>query len=529
MSLAVTASSRARPCPDRMPFAANPFADALHTKAPDIRIIINDRTSLTVSLLVALLCMTASTCLGATNSPAATITQVKQKRPLAEDRLNPLFEGESLSTLLAPEDDALRAGDPSADYFAIDRSSGNLLPQAKPWRQWLSQRGFTFDMIYKAEGMANIAGGLSQGMDYVHDLRVTMLFDLGKLLGLDGWYVHGLVMNREGRQVGWDHVGERNVLLTELWSIHGPAAARLADLYAEKSFLGDRLNINIGRIALTHTYGTSALLCTFMMQCSAPMAIREPPGWSVYPKTSWGGTLRFRPLRDLTLRTGIYKIAPKPEDNTGWAWASETTTGIQTPVELTWEPFFGPHKLVGHYKFGYGHDTSPYADMIGTVPAIDRETTRAHADRPRDTFYIEADQMIYRTQGTSQMSGGYLMAGYIHNTPSISTFADEFYFGTALLGIVPGRPFDRLGLMYSYYQMSPRLAYGQRLRQDAGLPLGPYVTGPQTHSAVLEAYYSMPVLPGLILYPEFEYMMRPGETSVIPNATLVGIKMIANL
>ncbi len=529
MLLAVAFSCHMPPRPADERRAGHPVSRAFRNRPYDTWVPIDDWTIIALALFIAMACITAHTSLAATGKPAATTATVKQKRPLAEDKLNPLFDGESLSGLLPPHADALRTGDPSADYFAIDRSSGNLIPQARPWRQWLSRRGFTFDMIYKAEGMANIDGGLSRGMDYVHDLRVTMLFDLGRLLGLTGWYVHGLVMNREGRQVGWDHVGERNVLLTELWSIHGPAAARLADLYAEKSFLGDRLNINIGRIALTHTYGTSALLCTFMMQCSAPMAIREPPGWSVYPKTSWGGTLRFRPLRDLTLRTGIYKIGPKPQDNTGWAWASETTTGIQTPVELTWEPFFGPRKLVGHYKFGYGHDTSPYPDMIGTIPAAYRDAIHPHAEKPRDTFYIEADQMIYRTHGTSQMSGGYLMAGYIHNTPSISTFADEFYFGTSLLGLLPGRPFDRLGVMYSYYQMSPRLAYGQRLRQAAGLPLGPYITGPQTHSAVLEAYYSMPVLPGLILYPEFEYMMRPGETSVIPNATLVGIKLIANL
>jgi len=83
--------------------------------------------------------------------------------------------------------------------------------------------------------------------------------------------------------------------------------------------------------------------------------------------------------------------------------------------------------------------------------------------------------------------------------------------------------------MYSYYQMSPRLTYGQSLRQSAGLALGPYITGPQTHSAILEAYYGIPVTPGLVMTPEFEYVMRPGETSVIPNAMLVGLKVIANL
>lgn len=465
-------------------------------------------------------------------APATGRPHAKPKRPIAEEHLDSWFQTVSLSYLLSHNADALRRQDVSAGYFVSEQAGGNLVPALKPWRERLRDKGFSFEFTYKGEGMGNIAGGISKGMDYTHEVRASMLFDLGRLTDwhpLEGWYLHGIVMNREGRQVGWDHVGERNVLLTEVWSIHGPAAARLADLYLEKSFLNNRININVGRIAITHTYATSVLLCTFMTMCSAPMAIREPAGWSVYPKTSWGGTLRFRPTRDLTLRTGIYRIGPKVQDNTGWAWGSETATGIQTPIELTWEPFIGPQKLPGHYKLGYGHDTSPYPDLIGVIPAAYAGSVARHAEKARDTFYIEADQMVYRANGEHQMAGGYVLAGFVHNTPSNSTFSNEFYFGTSLLGLVPGRPRDRVGIMYSYYQLSPRLTYGQELREAAGMSMGAYVNAPQTHSAILEAYYGIPVTPGLVVTPEFEYMMRPGETSVIPNAVLAGLKVIAAL
>lgn len=456
----------------------------------------------------------------------------KHKRPISEERLEALFNTESISSLLNHNEDALRRGDVSAGYYVAEQAFGNLVPALKPLRDRLSNHGFTFEFTYKGEAMANVSGGRSKGMDYTHEIRAAMLFDLGKLTGwkpLDGWYLHGIIMNREGRQVGWDHVGERNVLLTEVWSIHGPAAARLADLYLEKSFLNNRININLGRIALTHTYSTSVLLCTFMTMCSAPMAIREPAGWSVYPKTSWGGTFRIRPTRDLILRTGIYRIGPKPVDNTGWAWGSEPYTGVQTPVELTWEPFWDAQKLPGHYKIGYAHDTSPYADLIGTVPPEFAASVHKRKERPRDSFYVEMDQMVYRSHGQHQMAGGYILAGFVHNTPSNSTFSNEFYAGASLLGIIPGRPFDRLGVMYSYYQLSLRTTYGERLRQMAGISMGDYVNAPQTHSAVLEAYYGIPVMPGLVITPEFEYMMRPGETSVIPNAILTGLKVISAL
>lgn len=40
--------------------------------------------------------------------------------------------------------------------------------------------------------------------------------------------------------------------------------------------------------------------------------------------------------------------------------------------------------------------------------------------------------------------------------------------------------------------------------------MGDYVNASQTHSAVPEACYGIPVMPALVILPEFEYMMRPG-------------------
>lgn len=461
--------------------------------------------------------------------PAGRPAPPKPKKPTTGEQLDALFNTESISSLLNSGQDALRYKDASAGYYVPAQTFGNLVPQLSGPRKWLSDRGFSFQFAYKGEALANVGGGLTKGMSYAHELTLTTRFDLGKLVGLDGWILHAVMMERAGRQVSYDHVGEHRLLLSEVYSLSGHMAAHLADIYVEKSFYHNRININVGRITLTHTYATSVLLCTFMIQCSAPVALKGQTGWSVYPKATWGGTVRLRPTRDLTLRTGVYRVTPLTDNPSGWAWGSEQSTGVMLPIEATWEPFFGPKKLPGHYKVGFGHDTSHYDDVIGSVPVPFRNSVGGHHGGARDTFYIEADQMIYRKGGDHQMAGGYLMAGYIHNTPSVSVISDQVYFGASLLGIIPGRPFDRFGVMYSYYQMSGNLTQGQRMRQLAGDSLGAFVNGPQTHAATLEAYYGIPVMPGLVAQPVFEYMMRPGETSKIPNATLVGLKILAAL
>lgn len=40
--------------------------------------------------------------------------------------------------------------------------------------------------------------------------------------------------------------------------------------------------------------------------------------------------------------------------------------------------------------------------------------------------------------------------------------------------------------------------------------MGDYVNASQTHSAVPEACYGIPVMPALVILLEFEYVIRPG-------------------
>lgn len=77
--------------------------------------------------------------------------------------------------------------------------------------------------------------------------------------------------------------------------------------------------------------------------------------------------------------------------------------------------------------------------------------------------------------------------------------------------------------------VSHRKEAGQILRYEAGYSLGASVRAPQTDSHIIEAYYAIDAMPGILVQPEFEYMIRPGETKHIPNAALVGLKVIANL
>ncbi|WP_395495604.1 carbohydrate porin [Acetobacter sp. KSO5] len=458
-----------------------------------------------------------------------SVDEYQSARTFHKLELDDLTGKEGPSWLLPSEVDAQRRTDMDDPYYVPTAGSGHLVPQIMPFRERLQKKGFVFSFTYKGEAMANIHGGMQRGMDYVHELTLQMNFDLGKLAGLNGWSIHTLLMNRAGREVSHDRVGDYYVNLMEVYGLSGHVVAHLVDFYAEKKFLQNRMDITFGRMSLTHVFATSPLICSFMVTCSAPVALKVDPGFAVYPKATWGSRVRFRPTRDTMVQLGAYQVSPLANNPSGWAWGSENTTGLMLPIEFTWQPFLTRNRLPGHYVFGYAHDTSRYPDVMGTSPANKVVAAGRLHSAPMDMFWFEGDQMIYRKGGRNQMAGGYLMAGYIHNTPRVSSISDEAYGGLSFNGVIPGRLTDRLGILYSWYHVSHRKELGQMYAQDAGLSLGAQVLAPQTDSHVIEAYYAIDVVPGVLVQPEFQYMIRPGETSRRPDAALVGLKVIANL
>lgn len=440
--------------------------------------------------------------------------------------LDAMSDHEAVSWLLPSEVDAQRQTDLADPYYVPVAGGGHMLPQIMPFRERLQKKGFAFSFTYKGEAMANINGGIRRGMDYVHELTLQMNFDLEKMAGLKGWTVHTLLMNRAGREVSHDRVGDYYVNLMEVYGLSGHVVAHLVDFYAEKKFLDNRMDITFGRMSLTHVFATSPLICSFMVTCSAPVALKVDPGFAVYPKATWGSRIRFRPTRDTSIQLGAYSVSPLAAGPSGWAWASEDATGLMLPIEFTWQPYLTRDKLPGHYVFGYAHDTTRYPDIIGTKPA----SLLAHSrSAPMDMFWFEGDQMVYRKGGASQMAGGYLMAGYIHNTPHVSSISDQAYGGLAFNGVIPTRDKDRLGILYSWYHVSHRKELGQMYALAAGYSLGAQVLAPQTDSHVIEAYYAIDAVPGILVQPEFQYMIRPNENGRTPDAALVGLKVIGSL
>lgn len=470
-------------------------------------------------------------------SPGYATMSVPSFAPAGEEQgaahtleLDALTQSEGPSGLLPPRLDALRRMDMNDPYYVPTAGTGHLATFLNKPRAWMHDRGFTFSFTYKGEAMGVATGGLKQGVSYVHELTLQGIFDLERMAQLKGWSVHALVMERAGKALQGGRLGENYIAMQEVYSLSGNVAAHLVDLYAEKRALHNKLDVIFGRMSLTHVFATSPLLCSFMVTCSAPVALKQNPGFSVYPKATWGTRVRLRPTRDTAIQVGAYSVSALADNPSGWSWGAEDTTGLSIPVEFTWQPFLTRNRLPGHYVIGYAHDTTRYADKVASaLPAKVAATIPGKRSAPSDMFWLETDQMVYRLGGRNMMAGGYLMAGYVHVTPRVVNLSDQAYGGFSFVGLIPGRLTDRFGALYSWYHVSRRRRESQILAQDAGLSLGANVHGVQNNSHVIETYYAIDALPGVLVQPTFQYMIHPGETHRIKDAAIIGLKLIANL
>jgi porin len=93
----------------------------------------------------------------------------------------------------------------------------------------------------------------------------------------------------------------------------------------------------------------------------------------------------------------------------------------------------------------------------------------------------------------------------------------DFYFdvGLTFVGMIPGRPDDALAIGYAYTGISDDL---QAFNRDAGEPIG------AGSEALIEIAYTMKVMDGWTLQPDFQYIFHPSGGTEADDAQVVGLR-----
>jgi carbohydrate-selective porin OprB len=175
-------------------------------------------------------------------------------------------------------------------------------------RSRLVQSGVNVRADYVSESFAMVDGGLRRGDGYAQQVRGGVDVDLGKTAGWKGAIFHFTLNERAGVGVSSEVTGNR----LPIQEVAGGNYAKLTEFTIEQKLLGDKLDLRMGYYAMGNDLGGMALGCNLVNAafCAHPLSMSGDTGWYNYPNARWGVTIRYRLLKELTVRTGINQVNP---------------------------------------------------------------------------------------------------------------------------------------------------------------------------------------------------------------------------
>ena len=383
-----------------------------------------------------------------------------------------------------------------------------------------------------SEFAGNVSGGTKQGATFANQLAFQNDVDWQRLAGLTGFSTHVIMVSRSGSSDS-QLFGDTVLPVQEIYGAGGDVALHLVSAYAQQALLGDRIDLAGGRMNVENDFASSPLYCNFMNNglCGDPKALPGGDiGHSAYPDAVWAARVRVRPVPSVYAETGVYEVNQGLYSDvnfrSGFKFDTSQDSGVYVPVELGWEPKLAGGRLPGHYKVGFGYDSSSTYKSFSSALAATSNTQSGGAVSTRSgntQVWLLADQMLHR-QGPGDQDGVIALAGVVHNDPNNSPYAEQYFAGLLDRGFWRARPQDTAGLLFTYSTISGALGHVQTLEAEFGIPFSNSATGPQTHEMVVELNYDIHVFRGINFEPDFQYVFRPNAQSNIRDAAVLGFK-----
>ena len=394
----------------------------------------------------------------------------------------------------------------------------------------LWQHGFNIQFDALTEFAGNFSGGANRGSTFASQIGVQLDIDWERLAQITGLSTHVIMVNRSGSSdsaLFGDHLSP----VQEIYGSGGDTAVHLVSAYAQETLLEGRLDMAAGRMNVENDFAGSPLYCNFMNNglCGDPKALPAGDiGHSAYPDAVWGGRVRVRPLPTVYVQGGVYEadqgLYSDANFRSGFKFDTSQDSGVYLPIELGWEPAFGVEKLPGHYKLGFGYDSSGgHTDFSDALANTGSAAGMARSHRGNTQLWLMADPMLFRS-GPGASDGLTALAGFIQNDPNNAAIGEQFFAGLLAKGFWGARPQDGIGLLFLHYTISKQLTQVQNIEQAFNLPFSDSATGVQSHETIIELNYDIHVLRGVNFEPDFQYVIRPNAQANIHNAAVLGFK-----
>jgi porin len=422
---------------------------------------------------------------------------------------------------------------PGADFGApaIPQPEA-LVPQVN---DYLHQYG-TALLLSNVNEFLGVISGPRKGSTNAGQYGLEWDQDWNTLAGIPGLQTHSVAVGRYGSLAG-NIFGDNGLNQSqEIYGAGGNVAIHLVFFYAEETVAHGHVAVAAGRMPMENDFDSNPLNCNFMQNslCGNAKGITDNAANVSYPDAQWATRVRVRPISNLYIQTGIYFT----ENNTyqagngyrsGFHIDASHIDGEAFPIEAGYEPLIGPDKMPGHYKIGAMYENTNHNTW--EFPGAPVQTRKGGTE-----LWVQFDQMLVRN-GPGATDGITVIGDYNRNDPRYSVRGNQYVIAGIDRNFWHARPFDTIGLLFAYQQISSNLTKLQTEEQELGIPITagdgfanfPGAAGPQTHAINLEANYQIHVFRGVTFAPDFQYFIRPNAEAKLPSAALLGFKSVIEL
>jgi porin len=408
---------------------------------------------------------------------------------------------------------------------AADQAGQGDSTTTTPWealRRRAAARGVEFSVVYDGEGLANAAGGIRTGAVFVGNLHLQLQVDAERLLGWRGatLFLNGLAT----------HGGHPSLLVGDAQGVSNLEASggwQLYEVWFQQNSLENRISALVGRYDLNTEFyrlqsATLFLNSSFGIGPEFSQSGRGGP--SIFPDTSVGVRLAFKPTRDVVFRAAVLDGVPVDRPDGGRRLFAKGD-GLLLVGEAAFlsRPAPEGRPLGSRFRIGRSAGLSPYDSKLAVggwyyTAQFDDLSEREPDGRPvrhrgSAGAYALVDELVHRSAAPSSRQinvFGELGLG----DSRVNRFG--FYAGGGLVfsGLLPALQNDELGLAIAIARNGSHFI---ELQRQNAVP----VTGTET---TVELTYLLQIGNHLALQPDLQYVVRPGTDPTRKNALAVALR-----
>ncbi|WP_260928971.1 carbohydrate porin [Novosphingobium sp. 9] len=386
-------------------------------------------------------------------------------------------------------------------------------------RSDLDDKGIDLNLSYGNEFAANASGGTNKDATAIGQVTAGVTLDMDKIAGFRGGSLHGTITYRHGPSLV-DKAGLDTLqLVQEAWG--RGQTWRLTEFYWDQQ-VAPGVDIKAGRLTMGSDFeslGCDAQNLTF---CGAAVGNLVGDYWYNWPVSQWGAVGKVT-RRNWYAMAGVYEANTHNLDN-NFALNHAGADGVTVPVEFGWIAHLGAHGLPGVYKIGGWYNTQ-HADDLQL--AVDHQLV---GDRDIDPLrrkgrygaYIAIRQQLTGTyvddpvKGPTTTSGLSIQLNYTQADRRTARTDDQVTAAAIWTAPFAGRPEDDVALFVGRTNVNARAAYAEQLADPRS---------ERAHAEYVgEFYYSLHLMPGVMLRPNVQYIVDPGGYRSRTDEVILGLK-----